>query len=244
MKIKWKIQDLTVIYLAQRSKMKASSQKLCLFLLLMSSWYCVFLLRSAKNAMSTIPRVSFFLKSESSYKPHSTTQKSQREGNRALRHDLKNSRAQLSNTLPCCLCDLKYKFLGKKEKGKLQILLITTDCLPLLLRLSRPVARARHLGSGAGKAAFTITPETYISSLTGKTEALADWRLCLPAKDAIHISTYLLCWMGPVTTGKTMQSLHIPTTLNPVAYWKSYHIHTYATCSSNLWNAMPSQWAP
>lgn len=105
-------------------------------------WHCVFSLTSAKNAMSTIPQV--FLSSQSC--PISLTvllsmTLNHREGRKALRHELKDSWAQLSNTLLCCLHYLKYEFLGKKEQGKLQILQIITDskallpnCLPLLLR--------------------------------------------------------------------------------------------------------------
>lgn len=109
------------------------------------------------------------------------------------------------------------------------------------------MAGVRHLESGASKAAFTITPETYISSQRRKGFA------CQP-RMPLFSPCYLLHWKGPVTTGKTMQSLHIPTTLNPVAYWKTFHIHEYDTepfplkphadCSSNLWCAILSQWAP
>lgn len=58
-------------------------------------------------------------------------------------------------------------FWEKKEKGKFP------KGLPLSLRLSWAATGARHLGSRAGEAAFTITPETYISSLRGKRDALA-----------------------------------------------------------------------
>lgn len=132
-----------------------------------------------------------------------------REGRKALRHELKDSWAQLSNTLLCCLHYLKYEFLGKKEQGKLQILQIITDskallpnCFPLLLRWSRSVAGVRHLESGAGKAAFTITPEN-ISSQRGKTEVLAGWRLCLSIEDVTLLSMLSATLKGPVTKGKS-----------------------------------------
>lgn len=82
---------------------------------------------------------------------------------------------------------------------------------------------------------------------------LAEGFACQPRMPLFFLC-YLLHWKGPVTTGKTMQFLHIPTTLNPVAYWKTFHIHEYDTepfplkphadCSSNLWCAILSQWAP